>query len=154
MAAAPPARFPAVALPALAGEPRDLSRVQAATLVMLGHGECGTTRLLLPYLERIHRGRAAGTEVVAVLQDSPEDARALARELGLSLPVLLDPAPWPLGTALSVQTVPLTLLLRAGGAVELAFPAFRRDEVEQAASRLGVSPLFSARDVAPALRPG
>ena len=154
MAAERPALFPAAELPALAGPPRDLSRVAQPTLVVLGHGECGTTRLLLPFVERMHRRRRAGTEVVLVLQDTPDDARALVGELGLSLPVLLDPEPWPLGRALAAQTVPLTMLLGAGGAIEESWPAFRRDDVERAAALLGAAPLLTAHDLAPALRPG
>jgi hypothetical protein len=148
-----PGAFPALTLPALEGAPRDLSRAAGPALVVLGHGECETTRLLLPFAERIHRGRRAGTEVVVVLQDTPEDARALVREMRLLAPVLLDPAPWRLGAALRVRTVPLTLLVRAG-LIEEAWPAFRRADLERAAAAVGVSPLFAPDDVAPALRPG
>jgi hypothetical protein len=154
-AATPPRTFPALALPALDGAPRDLSQVAQKTLVCFGHGECSTTRLLLPYIERIHRGRPAGTEVVFVLQDTPRDARALAAQLGLSAPILLDAAPWALGRALRTDTVPLTLLVAPGGRIEQVWPAFRRIDVEEAAARLGAStPVFAPDDTAPALRPG
>jgi hypothetical protein len=145
--------FPALTLPALDGPRRDLSRVPQPMLVVFGHAECETTRLLLPFAERIHRARGAGTEVVLVLQDTPEDARAAVRELALTLPVLLDPEPWALGMALGARTVPLTLFVRAG-VVEESWPAFRRADLERAAARVGVSPLFTPEDKAPALRPG
>lgn len=155
MTRALPDAFPPLALPALDGGVRELSHPAGPTLVALGHGECATTRLLLPYVDRIHRRRAAGTDVVIVLQDTPDDARALVEELGLSAPVLLDPEPWALGTALGATTVPLSLLVAPGGTIERAFPAFRRTDVEEAAARLGVQgPLFTADDRAPALRPG
>jgi hypothetical protein len=147
--------FPALALPALRGGVRDVSRAAQPTLVALGHGECPTTRLLLPYLERIHRGRRPGTEVVVILQDTPEDARALARELELSAPILLDEEPWRLGQALRATTVPLSLLVGPGGTIERAWIAFRRGDVEEAAALVGVPlPLFAPDDPAPALRPG
>jgi hypothetical protein len=150
-----PSSFPALALRALAGGRRDLSRPARTTLVALGHAGCPTTRLLLPYLERIHRRRGPGADVVIVLQDTAEDASALARELGLSAPILLDEEPWPLGAALGTETVPLTLLLAPGGLVERAWPAFRRRDLEEAASLLGAAgPLFAPDDPAPALRPG
>jgi hypothetical protein len=149
-----PARFPSVHVPALDGPSRDLSQVAQTTLLVLGHGDCDTTRLLLPFLQRIHGRRRAGTEVALLLQDNAEDARALVRELELTLPVLLDPEPWPVGTALAARTVPLTLLLGPGGVVQGSWAAFRRDEVERAAAHLGVAPLFTEHDVAPALRPG
>jgi hypothetical protein len=150
-----PARLPALALPALAGGVRDLSRVDRPTLVSLGHGECPTTRLLLPCVERIHRGRRPGTDVVVVLQDTPDDARALAAELGLSAPVLLDGPPWALGTALRTDVVPLSLLVAPGGRIERSWPAFRRQDLEEAAALLGVPPpLFAPDDPAPVFRPG
>ena len=150
-----PATFPALRLPALGGGDRDLSRAAQPTLVSLGHAGCATTRLLLPYLERLHRGRRAGTEVVVVLQDTREDAHDLAHELRLTAPILLDPEPWPLGAALLTAVVPLSLLLAPGGRIERAWPAFRRGDLEQAAALLGVpAPFFAPEDEAPALRPG
>lgn len=147
--------FPALALPALRGGVRDISRAAHPTLVALGHGECPTTRLLLPYLERIHRGRRPGTEVVFILQDTPEDARALAEELELSALVLLDEEPWRLGQALRTTTVPLSLLVAPGGKIERAWTAFRRGDVEEVAALVGAPlPLFAPDDPAPALRPG
>ena len=150
-----PARFPALALPALAGGARDLSRVVRPTLVSLGHGECPTTRLLLPYVERIHHARRPGTDVIVVLQDTPEDARALAGELLLKVPILLDEEPYALGAALATDTVPLSLVVAPGGRIEHAWPAFRRRDLAEAAALFGVSaPFFAADDPAPELRPG
>lgn len=150
-----PARFPPLALPGLDGGVRDLSGVDRPTLVSLGHGACPTTRLLLPYLERIHRARRPGTDVVVVLQDTPEDARALAAELALSAPILLDAEPYALGAALAAGTVPLSLVLAPGGRIEREWPAFRRQDLEEAAVLFGLPPpFFAADDPAPALRPG
>ncbi|HET8645937.1 MAG TPA: hypothetical protein VFO85_10630, partial [Vicinamibacteria bacterium] len=59
-------------------------------VVMVGHSDCDTSRLLLRALERLHRGRTRAVAVGAILQDEPEDARALADELGLTLPLALD----------------------------------------------------------------
>jgi hypothetical protein len=150
-----PAAFPPLALRALDGSVRGLSRAAGPMLVSLGHGECATTRLLWPYLERIHRQRSAPAEVVFVLQDTPEDARAVVQELGLSAPVLLDPEPWALGAALGATNVPLTLLVTADGRIGRTFSAFRRTDVEEMAALLGVTPpLFAPDDPAPAFRPG
>jgi hypothetical protein len=151
----PPAAFPALALTALEGPARDLSQGAQPTLVSLGHGDCSTTRLLLPYIDRIHRQRRPGTDVVIVLQDTAADARALVRRLKLSAPILLDDEPFALATALRVTTVPVTLLVAAGGRIERTWPAFRRADVEEIAGLLGVAtPVFAPDDPAPALRPG
>ena len=44
------------------------------TLVMIGHKDCKTTRQTLPFIDRIHKD---GGRAVALMQDSPEEARAL-----------------------------------------------------------------------------
>ena len=147
-------RFPGLPLPTLDGPPRDLSRAGQRTLVVLGHGECATTRLLLPFVERIHAHRAPGTAVVVVLQDTAADARALAAELRLSMPVLLDEEPWTLGAALATEVVPLTMVVEPGGRIAESWPAFRRDDLERAAVLFGAAPLFTPDEQVPALRPG
>jgi len=58
-------------------------------VVAIGHSECGTTRLLVPYLQRMHDRRPAGSSVVLILQDVPEDARAFLSALKAGLPALL-----------------------------------------------------------------
>src|SRR5260370_457224 len=65
-------------------------------LIVLGHSDCGTTRLTLPFVDRIHRRRPPIATAVAVLQDGVADARALVEELALELPVRLDEEPYPL----------------------------------------------------------
>lgn len=148
-----PERWPDLTLPALEGVGRELRSLTVPALVCVGHAECGTTRLLLPYLDRVHRDRPG--QVIAVLQDTPAEARALADELALSLPVLLDAEPWPLGAALGLSTVPLTLLVQPGGRIARGWPAFRRADVEAAAAAVGMArPVFRAGDDAPELRPG
>ena len=66
--------LPAALVPDLEGRLRPLDELWAPTggLLVVGHGDCGTTRLALPYLERIHRG---GGRVALVLQ---EDGKMLA----------------------------------------------------------------------------
>jgi hypothetical protein len=123
-------------------------------LVLIGHGECRTTRLSLPYVDRIHRRRARG-EVRLVLQDEPAAAGALVAELGLALPVLLDRDPYPLAQAVGLATVPTLFLVGGGGAIARVSEAFSRAELEACAGRLGVpGPLFAAEDQAPTFRPG
>jgi hypothetical protein len=152
-----PAAFPALSLSGLDGRPSPLARAWASgpALVVVGHGDCETTRFTLPFVDRIHRGRADGGSVLAVLQDEPAEARAVVEDLGLTLPVLLDRDPYALGSALGLRMVPVLFLVAPGGRVERVSEAFRRDDLEAFAARLGVpAPFFRAEDQAPALRPG
>jgi len=153
---APPAPFPVVDLPGLDGRRRPISEAwtRGRALVIVGHSECGTTRLSLPYVDRIHR-RVSPAGVVAVLQDDTRDARALVQELSLELPVRLEEDPYPLASRLGLGTVPTLFLVSPEGLIEAVSEGFRRADFEDFATRLGVPPpLFLGADTAPALRPG
>jgi hypothetical protein len=153
---APPAAFPALSLPRLDGGERPLGEAWEAgpALIVVGHSGCDTTRFTLPYLERAHRARTRGA-ALAILQDEPEDARALAQRLGLTVPVALDRDPYPLVTALATPLVPVVFLVGQGGRVIAVSEAFRRADLESFAAELGVpAPFFRLEDKAPALRPG
>jgi hypothetical protein len=152
-----PDLFPTLRLPGLDGREHALSEAWKAgpALIFVGHSGCDTSRFTLPYVERLHRGRSPSSTVRAVLQDQPADARALADRLGLTLPVLLDPEPYPLVSALGLRLVPMVFLVGEGGRVEQVSEAFRRDDLEAFAARLGArAPLFRPDDKVPALRPG
>jgi hypothetical protein len=153
----PGAALPQLELPSLDGEPRPLGRDLGLgpALVVLAHADCGTSRLALPFVDRLHRRRAHGTSVVAVLQEDAAGARALAVQLGLALPIVLDREPYDASRRLAVETVPTLYLVGAAGRVLSVHEGFRRDAFESLAAALGVpGPLFTAADDAPALRPG
>jgi hypothetical protein len=148
--------FPALSLSDAAGMARPLSDVWASgpALVLVGHSGCDTTRFALPFVDRVHRRRETGG-VAVVLQDEPEAARDLVARLGLDVPVLLEPAPYPLASALGLTVVPTLYQLAPGGGVEASIEAFQREGLERAAARLGVAgPLFTAEDRVPVHRPG
>ena len=149
--------FPRVELPDLEGTagPIVASPPAGRTLVVVGHSDCGTTRLLVPYLKRIHERRGRLSSVVLVLQDDAAAARALLAELGAELPVRLEPDPYPLTQELGLATVPTLLLVDPSGLIERGSEGFERAAIEDLAARLGVRPpFFLPGDTAPALRPG
>lgn len=148
--------FPAASLPDLDGRARPLAEAWAGgeALIAIGHRDCGTTRMALPYVDRIHRRRAAGTTVVAVLQDSAEGARGLRSELDLDLPLRLEPDPYTLAAALRVAVVPTLFVVGRDGRILEVCEAFRKPELEAIAARFGALPLFDAGDPTPAFKPG
>jgi hypothetical protein len=148
--------FPNLALPGLDGGGGPLASAwrDAVALVLIGHGDCSTTRLALPFLERIHRRRTQGTALL-VLQDEAAAARELQAELALSVPIRLEPSPYPLADALRIEAVPTLLLVGRDGRIERVSEGFDRPALEAFAERLGVDgPLFEPADRAPAFRPG
>ena len=126
----------------------------AGALVLVGHGDCSTTRLTLPFFERIHRRRTRGTALL-VLQDDVRAARELQAELDLSVPIRLEPAPYALAADLRLEAVPTLVLVDSGGRIVRASGGFDRDVLEALAAHLGTTgPLFEPADRAPAFRPG
>lgn len=126
-----------------------------AALFLVGHRDCKTTREALPHLDRIHRRRGKDASVVAVLQDDSRTASALASQLGLALPIVLDPEPYPLSRDLALEVVPTLFLVERGGRIAATSEAFRRADLEAFAARLGVKgPLFAGHENVPTFRPG
>jgi hypothetical protein len=149
--------FPDQTLPDVDGVGRPLSSAWEAgpALFLLGHRNCKTTRETLPWVDRIHKRRAAGSSVTAILQDDPETARELIGGAGLELPVRLEADPYPLAAALDLETVPTLFLVSPKGQIEGVSEALQRADLEAFAARLGVSgALFGPDDEVPALKPG
>lgn len=147
-------RFPPVALPDLDGTLRPLTRhwADGPALVAIGHAECGTTRLALPFVDRVRR---RGGRVVTVLQEDAAGARALLDELRLETPVVLDLDPFLFGEQLGIETVPTLVRVEPSGVVAAVVEGFDRDALEALAAALGVTtPLMLPEDEAPRLRPG
>lgn len=147
--------FPNIRLPGLDGIDRPVVGAAGSCVVGIGHSDCGTTRLVLPYLVRMHARRGPGTAVILVLQDDSTDARELVSEHGLDFPVLLEADPYPLSRELGLTTVPTLVLVGPAGVVESVSEGFRRSAIEDLALRLGApAPFLAPGDQAPALRPG
>jgi hypothetical protein len=152
-----PNPFPAAALAGLDGARRDVAATWrgGAGLIVLGHSDCGTSRLALPFVDRAFRERPQGLNVLAVLQDTEKGARDLASRLDLQLPIVLERDPYPLAAELQLRSVPVTWLVGADGVIRRAMEGFSRDEMERLAAEAGIpGPFFRPEDTAPARRPG
>ena len=148
--------FPDLALADLDGRPHSLAEAwrDGEALFLIGHSDCSTTRQAIPYVDRIHRRKTRGV-VVLVLQDLAQAARQLIAEAGLSLPVRLEPDPYPLARALDLGVVPALVLVDREGRIDRVSVGFRRADLEAFAARLGVAgALVSLEDAAPEFRPG
>jgi hypothetical protein len=150
--------FPHLSLPDLDGTERPFVTAwsERPALFVVGHRDCATTRLTLPFVDRIHRRRGAGAQVVTILQDDAASAREIAKDLDLTMPILLESDPFPVSAELQLRTVPTLILVGKDGAIAAALEGFKRDELEAFARALGVEgPLFGDADAGiPARRPG
>jgi hypothetical protein len=132
-----------------------MSWSEGPALIVIGHRDCPTSRLTLPFVDRLYQRRHPGASVVAVLQDEPAAARALMADLGLTMPVLLESDPYPLSSELQLRAVPTLILVGADGLIAKAAEGFSRDDLEAFSRAVGLAgPLFSPDDTAPPRRPG
>jgi AhpC/TSA family len=153
----PPHPFPTHSLPDLDGVQRALtmSWSEGPALFFIGHRDCATSRLTLPFVDRLYHRKPQGASVIAVLQDDPAAARALMTDLGLTMPVVLEADPYPLSSELELRAAPTLLLVGEDGLIARAGEGFLRTDLEAFSAALGIAePLFSPDDTAPPRRPG
>jgi len=122
---------------------------------------CPTCEFAWPFLDRIRRRAQGGPlSVVAVSQDSPDDAARFAEELNVAITTLYDPEPWSASETLGLDSVPTFFLVDADGRVREAVVGFQRDKMEElagVASETGGRPasaLFAPGEKIPAIKPG
>jgi peroxiredoxin len=154
----PPNPFPPVSLPDLEGTERPFVTAWAErpAIFLIGHRDCVTTRMTLPFVDRIHRRRPANASVIAILQDESGSARELRHDLELALPVLVEADPFPVAAELGLRSVPTVFLVGTDGKIVKTSEGFRRDDLEAMAEAVGMAgPLFTEADAGvPARRPG
>ncbi len=165
--AAPEFSLPALRLlPGGGFEPGGAARVPdpaaaGPTLLVFFKNTCPTCRLTLPFVQRIHERTAArGARVVAVSQDGLEGTASFARELGLTMPVLVDGAHYPVSRRYDLVSVPTLYLLRPDGSVARGGMGFDRRGLEAMAADLAAAvgapdpALFLPGEPVPDFKPG
>jgi len=122
---------------------------------------CPTCELAWPYLDRVRRfGEGGALSVFGVSQDDPEATESFSRRLGLSMPTLYDPDPWPASESLGITAVPTFLVVGPDGKIQDETTGFQRRKMEEwaeLAARLAGRPapeLFSPNEKVPAIKPG
>ena len=122
---------------------------------------CPTCEMAWPYLERVRRlGKGGTLSVWGISQDDRATTRSFSRRLGLSIPTLYDPEPWPASTSLGLTTVPTFLVVGPDGMIRDATTGFQRHKMEEwadLAARLAGRPaseLFGPDEKIPAIKPG
>jgi len=141
-------------------ESLETARGEANGLILAFYkAECPTCQLAIPYLDRL--ARLSPLPVFAIAENDAERTRALRDQLDLSLPTLLEGAPYATSDAYGLSNVPTVFLLRSDGVIEKTVVGFQRGEYEAllrdsaALAAAEVSePLFLPDDDAPELRPG
>ena len=122
--------------------------------------DCPTCRFALPYLDRLYRMfREDGVVGFAIAQEDAATAVALAQELDLSLPQLVESRPFAVSKSYGVMSVPTLFVIGADAKVVHIMPAFVRRDLEQITAALAggverAAPLFRPGESVPELRAG
>ena len=67
---------------------------------------CSTCRLAMPYFQRIYDAYGDAFYFAAIAQDGSEKTAGFRQECGITMPTMMDQAPYPVSTSYSIHTVP------------------------------------------------
>ena len=93
---------------------------------------CQASKTMFPFLERLHRRYAdAPLTVYGVAQDSANITGSFARRLGITFPILIEPAGYPVSRAFGIAATPTVYLLLPGGTVGFETMGFFKAPVNE-----------------------
>lgn len=116
------------------GMPHDLEAALERGPLLLGlyKSSCQASKTMFPFLERLHRRYAGeGFTVLGISQDSANVTRSFARRLELSVPILIEPAGYPLSVALGITATPTVFLIGQDGSVLFTTMGFFKGPVNE-----------------------
>ncbi|HXG42429.1 MAG TPA: TlpA disulfide reductase family protein [Dehalococcoidia bacterium] len=154
---------PDFALPSLDGRTYRLSEGLASGPVLLAFVKtgCGACDLALPYLERLAAAYSAqGLQLWVISQHPPERIGPYARQMGLTVPVLVDADGFPASSAYDPPATPTLCLVGRDGKVAFYSHGFAKEDLNRLAEvvsdQLGAEALTvaPADDGRPPFRPG
>ncbi len=149
-------RAPALELEDLQGATRAAAISPShPTLLVFFKVSCPTCQFTMPYVERLASGvNPEAPEVLAICQDDAASAAQFQKRFGLSIPMLLDPAPhYAASNLYRITRVPSFFLIEPDGTISLSFDGFEKAPLEQVAARFGAA-LLNEGERVPASRPG
>ncbi len=137
---APGAEAPDFALKNTSGGTLRLSDYQknGPALLVFFRGDCPCCRLALPFVERLYRRHGRGAaRFLGILQAGRQEAAALAKEMGLMMPFVLEEAPaWEASAAYGLKELPALVLVDAARKVLAVQTGFSKRGYQQMADRL------------------
>jgi peroxiredoxin len=123
----------------------DLGKLLTGGPVLLAFfkSTCPVCQMTLPFLERVHRGRAPESlEIYGVSQDDAGTTQEFTGEFGISFPMLLDTeeSGYPASNAYGISHVPTLFLVGRDGTIAWSLEGFVKKEFLEMAARAGVDP--------------
>ena len=145
-------RAPDFRLRNLAGGETALADILAEGPVLLVFFKvsCPVCQLTLPFLERVHRGQAAGSMAIyGISQDEADWTRDFNRRFEVTFPTLLDTQQnhYEASNAFGISSVPSMFLIERHGTVAWSLEGFNKREIQDLAARAGVNPFRPGEQV-------
>ena len=123
----------------------ELAKLLASGPILLAFfkSTCPVCQMTLPFLQRIHQGRAPGSyQVYGVSQDDASTTREFVQEFGIGFPMLLDTeeSGYPASNAYGLSHVPSLFLVATGRRHRMERGRLPQERVLALAAQAGVDP--------------
>jgi peroxiredoxin len=122
---------------------------------------CPVCQFTFPFLERLyHSYGSTDVSFLGISQDDARDTRKFASEYGITFPLLLDEASYPVSNAYGLTNVPTLFLIGTDGKVKVLSVGFDKKDLETIAAefaerrKIALAPLFRPDEVIPDNKPG
>lgn len=122
---------------------------------------CPVCKFTFPFLERLFNTYGGGdVTFLGVSQDAASASRDFVREFGVTFPVLIDSAGYPVSNAYGLTAVPTYFLINPDGKVQVASVGFGKAEIQAIADALSDrrnstrAPVFRRDEAIPDHKPG
>src|SRR5258707_12058590 len=98
---------------------------------------CPVCKFTFPFLERLYKQYGhADVSFVGVSQDNDSASRDFAHDFGVTFPILIDTAAYPVSNAYGLTSVPTFFLVNPDGKVQASSVGFGKPEIEAIADSL------------------
>jgi len=120
---------PDFTLPALVGGELHLYAAPETSALIFYKFSCGTCRFTFPFLQRIYEAYSTTFNIMAIAQDDAEATENFRKELGVTIPTLLDLTPYPVSAAYGLETVPSIFLVDRSHKITFATYGFVKQDI-------------------------
>ena len=110
------------------GSHRFYDSQQTAVLIFYKFS-CPTCQLALPFLQKIYEAYGDGFYFVAIAQDDPEKTAQFRKDFGITIPTLMDVAPYPVSRLYGLVSVPTIFLIDPDHRIRSAGEGFVKQEI-------------------------
>ena len=132
---------PDFTLPTLDGKKVTLSDLLEHGPVVLAFFKvsCPVCQYAFPFYERMYRANHdAGVTVLGISQNNPSDAKAFAREYGVTFPIAIDNDTnhYAVSNAYGLTNVPTLFYIASGSEIEVSSVGWSKREVDEVNAKL------------------